>query len=395
MPYTEKFSVPNYYPSFKCKGGDCSLTCCSGWIVTLSRDEYFHLASLSASNELRAKLDCTLCVFDHPTIEKYAAITFNYLGKCHLLDQNGLCSLQCECGEAPMTFACRYFPRSPKRTPSGGYECSCSCSCEAVLEALIKDRRPLDFEIATLTFDSERPPIPLIPPHLRRFTDFSDRIRKSCIAMISERSKPLSSRIREIGGYLMSLSLDGDALSEQIVAHSHSEASAVEPSFASYVHAVDTITDKLRQQSFHIEECSANYVALRQKYTDSSIDELNGIYRAALEHIAAAFPDFPILLEKILANHMYYTGFPFSEEHESLENCYASLVSIYCLLLSYTVAFAYTEPSLSEAELKHGVIALIAKAFRQFEGSNYYLKSVLLLKQLGFGKEKSIFEILI
>ncbi len=395
MSYTEIFSVPNYYPTFKCKGGDCSLTCCSGWIVTLSRDEYFHLASLDASSELRAKLDCTLCVFDHPTIEKYAAITFNYLGKCHLLDQNGLCSLQCECGEAPMTFACRYFPRSPKRTPLGSYECSCSCSCEAVLEALIKDTRPYGIEKATLTFDSERPPIPIIPPQLRRFTPYSDTIKSNCIRIISDRDRTLSERLNIVGGYLINLSISDDNALEKAVSSIPNHLVRTSPSFESYVHTVDTITELIRKQSFHIEECSEDYVKLREKYTDSSISELNAVYVSALNHINTVFPDFSILLEKTLANHMYYTGFPFSEDHESIENCYASFISIYSLILSYAVAFAYMNPSLSPERLKADVIALISKAFRQFEGSNYYLKSVLILKQLGFGKDKNIFEILI
>ena len=39
----EKYLIPNYFKKFKCKCGDCRNTCCVGWTVTMSVNEYFKI----------------------------------------------------------------------------------------------------------------------------------------------------------------------------------------------------------------------------------------------------------------------------------------------------------------------------------------------------------------
>ncbi len=129
----------DYYDKFKCKCGDCRRVCCGGWGITVSDGEYFRLLGLGCSPELRSILDCALAVVDDPCPERYAMMKPSYTGKCRLINEAGLCSLQIECGEGVLPAVCRMYPRSFTETHAG-----CSASCERVVELLMRDT-PLSF----------------------------------------------------------------------------------------------------------------------------------------------------------------------------------------------------------------------------------------------------------
>lgn len=129
----------DYYDKFKCKCGDCRHVCCGGWGITVSDTEYFRLLGLDCSPGTRSILDCALAVVDDPCPERYAMMKPSYTGKCRLINEDGLCSLQIECGEEVLPAVCRTYPRSLTYTHAG-----CSASCERVVELLMRDT-PLSF----------------------------------------------------------------------------------------------------------------------------------------------------------------------------------------------------------------------------------------------------------
>ena len=129
----------DYYDKFKCKCGDCRSVCCGGWGITVSDEEYFRLIGLDCPAELRYILDCALAVVDDPCPERYAMMKPSYTGKCRLINEEGLCSLQIACGEEVLPAVCRMYPRSLTENHAG-----CSASCERVVEMLMRVE-PLSF----------------------------------------------------------------------------------------------------------------------------------------------------------------------------------------------------------------------------------------------------------
>ena len=155
----------DYYDKFKCKCGDCRSVCCGGWGITVSDEEYFRLIGLDCPAELRYILDCALAVVDDPAPERYAMMKPSYTGKCRLINEQGLCSLQLECGEGALPAVCRMYPRSLTENHAG-----CSASCERVVELLMRTD-PLSF--------SEPLPEPMA----------------GCAKALQNREKPLRERI--------------------------------------------------------------------------------------------------------------------------------------------------------------------------------------------------------
>ena len=131
--------LADYYKEFKCKCGDCRRVCCGGWGITVSDAEYFRLLGLQCSEELRRRLDVALAPADDPSPERFAIMKPSYTGKCRLINEEGLCSLQIECGEEVLPAVCRMYPRSVTAERAG-----CSCSCERVVEMLMREE-PLSF----------------------------------------------------------------------------------------------------------------------------------------------------------------------------------------------------------------------------------------------------------
>ena len=129
----------DYYDKFKCKCGDCRSVCCGGWGITVSDEEYFRLIGLDCPAELRYILDCALAVVDDPAPERYAMMKPSYTGKCRLINEEALCSLQIACGEEALPAVCRMYPRSLTENHAG-----CSASCERVVEMLMRVE-PLSF----------------------------------------------------------------------------------------------------------------------------------------------------------------------------------------------------------------------------------------------------------
>ncbi len=110
MSYTNNFTVPSYYKNFKCIGGECRHSCCIGWDVTISMNEYFKLQSMNCSKKLRKVIDHAFLVAKNPSKERYAMVAKNYEMDCPLHMSNGYCQLHSECGEKILPLICQYYP---------------------------------------------------------------------------------------------------------------------------------------------------------------------------------------------------------------------------------------------------------------------------------------------
>jgi len=139
-----KIIVPDYYKDFKCKCGECRHSCCMGWRVTVSQDEYFRLLGMECSPDVRRRIDCAFFTVSTPSPERFAEIKHNYLGRCPIQREDGLCTLHFECGEEALPTICRTYPRNMIYCIMG--EGACANSCEKTIELLIEKKDSLGFE---------------------------------------------------------------------------------------------------------------------------------------------------------------------------------------------------------------------------------------------------------
>ncbi|WP_296919036.1 flagellin lysine-N-methylase [Megasphaera sp.] len=140
--------IPDFYPHFCCKAGDCRHTCCKGWEIDIDDD------TAAYYQELQGPLGET--VRSH--IEKGEDAWHFILTKdesCPFLRTDGLCRLIREGGEDLLCDICRLHPRFFEVvTDKGGSERELGgvgLACEAACELLLKERTPLYF------FDSDDP----------------------------------------------------------------------------------------------------------------------------------------------------------------------------------------------------------------------------------------------
>ena len=82
--------VPEYYPDFKCKADRCRHTCCNGWRIPISFREYTRLIGMPCRRRLRERIDVAFCQPPEVSEERYALISHDWMGNCHLLE-NDLC----------------------------------------------------------------------------------------------------------------------------------------------------------------------------------------------------------------------------------------------------------------------------------------------------------------
>ena len=264
MPYSHTFFVPDYYPAFACKCGECRSTCCGGWGIALSMDDYFHVTGIDCSPELRRRLDIAFRPADPaPTPERYMMISYNWLGRCPLQRDDGFCALHRECGEGAIPAICRRYPRSIRVAPI--HEVCTSTSCERTLELLFASDAPMSFrdvplELIDEEFDEN--PAAHVPAEAYR------AVRAKTFALLSDRTQSLDERLAAIAAML------GTTL--------------------------PALTD-------------ADTAALFARFarTSSALQELESAFTDARFDLASV-PEMDIYLEKILANHLFYKGFPHS-----------------------------------------------------------------------------------
>ena len=193
------FLVPDYYEDFRCKGGACRRTCCDGWGISVTQAEYFRLLGMDCPPDLRRRIDVAFHAPETPSPERFRLITPTWQGDCPMRAPDGLCALQCACGEEALPAICRLYPRAPRT--AFALECSCSGSCERVIEMLMAHKEKMTFHTVPLHFEAELPH----GPELRRPQGYYNAVRQMCLEMLQKRELPLSARLMRLCSALRAL----------------------------------------------------------------------------------------------------------------------------------------------------------------------------------------------
>ena len=336
------FLVPDYYPDFSCKGGNCRHTCCNGWEVTIPMNQYFYLVGLQCSQSLRSVLDRTFRILDHPSKERYAEIAHNHQGSCPLLQKNGYCALHEKYGEEVLPSVCRYYPRGPRYFYA--YESSCANSCERTLELLFQNDNPVKFIEMPLIFKLTTDEKVALPKEQALYQS----IRKNCFDILQNRQDTLPNRIMKIGRLLMAL----DSNPEITLSQTNITVSNYNPT-------IEKSISLLHQISSWLIETDSSIALYCQTIQDNyQNQDTISYYQQALKHFEEVVPNHEILFEKMMINDLYFRQFPFQEHTMSFYDEFISICGLYSFIRYISI---HTMINFNTVE---DYIDILAKTFR-------------------------------
>lgn len=121
------------YNTFSCMAGDCPATCCAGWKIVVDKEDYDRFRQL----EHGAIRDDILSHL----IERNGEYCFqnDSMGRCAMLDSDGLCRIQKSISEDALCNTCRKFPRLTAQV-DGELWISMAASCPVVAKYLLTEK---------------------------------------------------------------------------------------------------------------------------------------------------------------------------------------------------------------------------------------------------------------
>jgi hypothetical protein len=316
--------------------------------------EYFQLLGVKCSNLLRSRLDIALKVNAQPSNESYGQIATSWQGLCMLHREDGLCSLQAELGAQLLPEVCKRYPRNTKGYPEFN-ECSCSNSCEGVVELLLALKLPLQFHETELS---------TTPEFLMSLTPIKHSRCQYSISILQNRDLSLPERLLALREYLYGINLPSNKPSNFSEAYQ-------------FLHEIN----KSYENSVSIGDycqTSQNYYGTKNKDTLSPINQV----LLAQKHLDAStrleqlLPDWQLMLEQLLVNHMFYNSFPYTDNQENAKDAFLSLVCMYSFL-KFTLL-----GNLHQIFSTEDLVDVIAALFRVIEHSGFKYTVVNLVREI-------------
>lgn len=356
------YIVPEYYKDFKCKSGECRHSCCEGWPIRISTKEYYHLLGIKCSDELRVRLDFALKICLEPSNESYKQISTDWRGICKLHREDGLCALQAELGESSLPEVCQLYPRSTKNLAEI-FNCSCSNSCEEVVELLLNLKQTLLFEEKDLSLE---------PKFVINLSPIKYEFCKKSISFIQDRSLSIPERFINLGNFL-----------------NGTDIYFTKPDNLSFAFQLLSVFDQYFESSVSIcdySKASQTYFGIEDKEALST-EDLKIIlkkYLSASEHLEAILPDWQILFEQLIVNHMFYNNFPYSDNHKNVNDAFLSLTTVYSFLRFNILGY------MSDKSISENPVDYLAAMFRLIEHSNFKHLAFQLFKKEKYAVEDCV-----
>lgn len=323
-----RWFVPEYYSDFRCKCGACRSSCCAGWDIAVGRDEYYRLIGLDCSEKLHHCLECAF----HPAQDRspghFQVISPNWLGDCHMHDENGLCILHAECGEDMLPEVCRMYPRSVKKC---GDTCLAVCtnSCEGIVEMLMALDRPLRFSSQPLA----------ACPH-EEHAGFDP----ACLEMLQKQDLPLAQRIL------------------RMIRREASDAT-MDAAIGMLLSALECVSDSANSIADYISEALQRYAG----------GDRAALYAQDAKRFAWNFPNWRQVFENILANHLVYMNYPCADNRLDADGAAWGLCAAYGTMRLFSTA------CLNDKNTQEDFVDMIAAIFRAVEHSSFYYNMHILI----------------
>ena len=373
MKQTNDFLIPDYFPDFHCKMGECRAACCQGWPITVSMENYFSLLGMDCSPDLRSRLDVGLRMVGRPTREEYARFNPRWDGDCPMRMEDGRCSIHADMGEDVLPDICRLYPRGIRHgaNPDERPECSCANSCEATLELFWNRTEPLTFITRRMTMD--------MPSAARRISRFEtmnrdQELRLFFIGLLQDRRYSLSVRIARLGAAVADMDAalnakDADAVQSLLDGNLPEYSVPEDLPFASALSIAENMVELLEHRSSSIRE--------HGEFALSRISSPEQ-YHAAEQHFSALFPDWEIFFEHMLVNHIFFDRFPYQDRPVTPAEEVTALCAVYALLRFLALGWMSDKAASSE------LIDTLAAAFRLIEHTDFDRLAAAMLRRMDF-----------
>lgn len=328
MDAKKTFLMPDYYTAFVCKTGRCRRSCCEGWPVTFSLEDYFRLAGEECSTELRDKIDRGVQICLEPTPDAYARIRHDYYGNCPMRLADGRCGIHAEMGEGALASICRLYPRGIRVEP--GYECSMANSCEGVLELMFETDAPIKF--VKREIDAY---LPRYAGRKFKFETFGKEqaLRLWLISILQDRSVGIPLRLMRLGLALLDMqnALDSKSKADIDALFGKSYSIPSDDTSVSLEHLefglkiAEELTELIDERSESVREYGKEALEYFAEYG------LDG-YRTAKEEFEHNIPKWEIWFEHMMVNHMFFEQFPFQDRPDSPWDEFVAICAVYALL---------------------------------------------------------------
>ena len=177
--------VPDYYDEFSCIAGECTGSCCDGWEIDIddATREYYSQVPGEIGERLRDKL--------YKGEDGEYRFRLGEHGRCPFLNDDNLCDIIIALGEEALSEVCTDFPRFAL---SYGHVMQriLSVSCEEVGRIILSRTEPVKFVERSM------------PDCMEDWEDeeaddayiaLLETIQNRAIAILQDRSKPISERI--------------------------------------------------------------------------------------------------------------------------------------------------------------------------------------------------------
>lgn len=149
--------VPDYYTSFRCIGGACEESCCTGWTISVDTASYqryqacqhevltplFREALIPNTGEQGISAECA------------ASMKRTAEGCCMFLQGDGLCAIHSHLGEAALCDTCATYPRHANLF-GGQMEYSLGISCPEAARKVLLHPQPINFALVDADPELER-----------------------------------------------------------------------------------------------------------------------------------------------------------------------------------------------------------------------------------------------
>ena len=330
----KRWLAPLYYLDFSCKADKCRNTCCSGWRIPVSRNEYNKLITMECSEGLDRCIQNAFILPEVSDDECYRYISFDWLGQCRIL-RDGLCQIHTERGEEYLPKICRLYPRSFKNI-NGTDFVSCSSSCERVVEMLYETD---SLSISEIETDGEAQLIYEISDEDIRQISLFNRI-------ITDESTSLAQSIEDI---CMIINAD------------------------EFLKDKDTDTDPLNNALDLVKKLPAGNRVLEditgrimERYEDHTLFEED---RKVFEK---KYPDWEKFFERVMNNSLMYECFPFVDLRADRTKVYKGLCCCYGLLRLVSIGATYDSDDIND------LIDAVCALFHLIEHTAFYYNVSLI-----------------
>lgn len=381
---------PTYMNVFQCIGPQCEDSCCSGWKVTIDHETY-RKYSKSRDPELAPLFDKKVTRNrSNPTNESYAKIKMDIGGHCPFLNEEKLCRIQKNLGEAYLSNTCAVYPRSINEL-DGVLEKSAALSCPEIARLALLNSEGISFDEIEVESD-ERSIVhnrknTKAPTKANKVDRYFWEVRIFTIEILQDRSYKVGDRLILMGLFYQKLQtlIEEERVAEvpQLIAtyttllrdgSLRTELAQIPANLSIQMQLSKEMMDQRLTGGFNNRymQCLIQYLNGLRYTKESSVEEVTERYKTAYDNYYAPFMDeHEYIFENYLVNYVFKKMFPLSSE-KTVFDAYVMMVVQYAMLKLHLIGMSAYNKKLDE-----DMIVLLFQSFtRMVEHNNAYVQKM-------------------